>query len=291
MDKSLAKDTRFTTVPVYRQKRPEVALLRFSPSGILVFRQCRQRYKFLYIDKLGDKYGRPRPYFTMANHVHATLKDFLSLQPVQLRTAAIIEKLLQRNWRRYHVGFRDNQDEMRWQQKALAQLKAFVANHNVSVQPLMMEEAMKAEITPGLILRGRVDRVDREPDGSLHIIDYKTGSMPQEQDWTQLELYALITSKRFPWPVSKVSYFYLEPSLMQSAKVLVEKLERVHWDVLNIARRIHSEKKFRPRPGLWCGNCDFISICPRKTEAEPLAVAGGQLELWDDFTDDWGSNR
>ncbi len=283
-----SRHIRWTTVPVYGRGRSRVVPLRLSPSSILTFRQCRQRYKFLYVDKLGDQYGRPKPYFTMANHVHATVKDFLSLQPVQLRTTEAIEELLQRNWRRYCVGFRNHQDEMRWAQKALAQVRAFVANHDVSVQPLMMEEPMKVEITPGLVLRGRIDRVDRESDGTLHIIDYKTGTMPQEMDWTQLELHALITAKRFPWPVSKVSYFYLGSSVMHSTEMSVEELSRVHWEVLTVARKVHREKKFRPIPGLWCGNCDFISICPSKAEAQPQAAAAGQLELWDDL-DDWGS--
>ena len=170
MDKGLARDIRFTTVPIYRQKRKDVPPLRLSPSSILLFRQCQQCYKFLYIDKLGDQYRQPKPYFTMANHVHATLKDFLSLHPVQLRTSSAIQKLLQRNWRRYRVGFRDEDDEMRWAQKASAQLTTFVANYDVRVRPVMMEELLEAEITPGVILRGRIDRIDSEPDGSLHII-------------------------------------------------------------------------------------------------------------------------
>lgn len=288
MDKDLAGRTRFTTVPVYQKKRQDAPLLHLSPSSILAFRQCRQRYKFLYIDKLGDKYGRPRPYFTMANHVHATLRDFLSLKPASLRTPIAIEKLLKHNWRRYRIGFRDETDEMRWAEKALAQLKAFITNHEVSVQPLIMEKAMKTQITLGLVLRSRVDRIDREPDGSLHIIDYKTGNMPHEIDWTQLELETLIASRHLPWPVSKISYLYLNPSLMQSAEMSEKDLRRIHWDTLNIARKIHHERQFRPMPGPWCGTCDFISICPNKSEAQPLAQAAGQLELWDDLSDNWG---
>ena len=286
VDKGEAGDIRFTTVPVYQKKRPDVPMLRLSPSSIATFKQCEQRYKFLYIDRLGDQYGRPRPYFTMGNHVHATLRDFLSLHPVQLRTTDAIEKLLRHNWRRYRVGFRNHQDEIRWAQKAAAQLRQFVINHDVSVQPLMMEELMEVEVTTGLVLRGRIDRVDRESDSTLHIIDYKTGSMPEEQDWTQLELDALITSNRLPWTVSKISYLYLGPCVMQSTKMSAEKLRQVHWDVLTIARKVGRERKFHPAPGLWCGNCDFISICPSKTEAEPLAVASEQLELWDYLSDE-----
>ena len=39
-----------------------------------------------------------------------------------------------------------------------------------------MEELVKAEVRAGLFLRGRIGRVDREPDGSLYLIDYKTGN-------------------------------------------------------------------------------------------------------------------
>lgn len=281
MDNNSVGKIRLTTVPVYRRRKQEVTALCLSPSGVLVFRQCRQRYKFLYIDKLGEQYGRPRPYFTMANHVHATLKDFLSVHPTELRTPRAIEKLLWRNWRRYRIGFRNKADESRWAQKALAQLRAFVTNHDVGVQPVMMEEAMEVEITPGLILRGRIDRIDSESDGSLHIIDYKTGNLPDEIDWTQLELNALIVSKRLPRPVSKVSYLYLGPSVTHSMSISPDILRRVHWDVLTMARKVRREKKFSPTLGTWCSGCDFISICPRRTEAEQFAAPHGQLELWD----------
>jgi len=288
MEKNRIGEIRFTTVPVYRQLKPTVPPLHLSPSSIAIFKQCQQCYKFLYIDKLGEQYGKPRPYFTMANHVHATLRDFMSLQPVKLRTVASIEDLLRRNWQRYHVGFRDRYDELRWAKRALAQLGAFVNTQDVTAQPIMMEEPVEAEISAGLVLRGRIDRVDREPDGSLHLLDYKTGNPPHETDWEQLELHALILSKRLPWPISKMSYLYLRTSSMETTMMSLEGLRQVHWRVLNTARKIRREKQFRPRPGLWCGNCDFIPICSSKSEAEPLAAASEQLELWDNSGYDWG---
>jgi len=261
--------------------------LYLSPSSIAVFKQCRQRYKFLHVDKIGDTYGKPRPYFTMANHVHATLKEFLSLQPIGLRTAASAEDLLRKNWQRYRLGFRDKDDELRWAEKALAQLRAFVSTQDVSAQPIMMEVLVEAEISAGVVLRGRIDRVDRQPDGTLHIIDYKTGNTDAEIDWEQLELHALILSKRLPSPVSKISYLYLANSFMQSTAMSVNDLRQVHWRVLTTANKIRREKEFHPSPSPWCRNCDFISICPVKSETELVATASDQLEFWDNSEDDW----
>ena len=276
-------ETGFFTVPVYARKRAKAAPLRLSPTAIATFRQCRQRYKYLYIDKLGDRYSRSRPYFTMGNHVHATLKDLFKLWPPDQRTLQAMESLLQRNWRRFRTGFRNRDDERRWAEKALAQLRAFMANHDLSAQPVMLEEPVEAEITSGLILRGRVDRVDRELDGSLHIIDYKTGNLPGQIDWTQLELHALALDRCLPWPVRRVSYLYLGPSLLESMDIPAGRLEEIHWDLLGVARKVRRERQFRPAPGPWCGNCDFRSICPRSAEVPALNGAEGQLELWDDL--------
>jgi len=287
VEQSQPGDVKFTTVPVYRRVKPRVPPLYLSPTSISVFKQCHQRYKFLYIDGLGREYGRPKPYFTMANHVHATLRDFLSIRPVEARTPSAIEKLLRRNWRRYRVGFRDRDDEAKWVQKALTQLRAFVETQDIAVEPLMMEESLEVEITPGLILRCRVDRVDRQADGSLHIIDYKTGKVADEIDWTQLQLHAFVVSTRLPWPVSRISYLYLGSSSTQTITISPEDLRHAHWSVLNTARKVRHAKKFLPNPGLWCSTCDFISICPRKTQAEPLDEAAAQLGLWDELREDF----
>ena len=276
-------EVKFFSIPVYRRRQAEVAPLRLSPTAVSTFRQCRQLYKFLYIDKLGDKYSKPRPYYTMANHVHATLKDFFSLWPLERRTPEAMEDLLRQNWRRYQIGFRDKRDERRWADKALAQVRAFVLNHDVSRQPLMLEEPVEAQITPGLVLRGRIDRVDREADGSLHIIDYKTGNVPSEVDWMQLELHALALSRRLPSPVHRLSYLYLGPSVMQNVELPSGRLDEVRWELLTIARKVRRERHYRPRPGRWCGNCDFRSICPRSAAVEPETGAEGQLELWDNL--------
>jgi len=275
----------FYSASVGHRRRKNVDPLRLSPTAISSFRQCRQLYKFLYIDKLGDQYSRPKPYFTMGNHVHATLKDLLKLWPPERRTMQAAEALLRKNWRRYRTGFRNKEDEGRWAEKALSQLRAFMKNHDLSAQPLMLEEPVETEITPGLILRGRVDRVDRESDGSLHIIDYKTGNMPSEMDWSQLELHALAISRCSPFPVRRLSYLYLGPSTIESVGLPTGRLEEICWELLGVARQVRRERRYRAKSGPWCKGCDFMSICPRGADVGPANGIEGQLELWDDLDD------
>jgi len=122
-----------------------------------------------------------------------------------------------------------------------------------------------------------------QPDGSLHIIDYKTGNMPHETDWTQLRDYALLLSRQSRYPVRRLSYHYLSTGVTESADIGEDDLRRVQWELLATAGEVLREKRFRPRPGPWCGGCDFIPICPKGAALEPRADAEGQLELWRDF--------
>jgi putative RecB family exonuclease len=277
---------RFVEVPIFLRLRSKRPPLKLSPSGIAAFRRCPRLYKFIYIEKLGDRYRKPRPYFTMANHVHDTLRDFMTVVPVHRRTTETIEKLLRKNWKRYRVGFRGKEDELRWAEKALGQVRSFVAANDVAVTPFMVEASLESEITTGLILRGRIDRVDREEDGSLHIIDYKTGNMPELRDWTQLRMYALALSRRSPYPVRRLSYYYLGAGTVQSTRCGDGELDKARWELLTLAGRLLRERQYRSRPGIWCRDCDFKVICPRGDRSEEPSGADGQMDLWCDVWDD-----
>jgi DNA helicase-2/ATP-dependent DNA helicase PcrA len=61
-----------------------------------------------------------------------------------------------------------------------------------------------------VIVRGRIDAVYQCDDGTLEIVDFKTGDTPDEADWRQLELYAeaLVLLGIAAAPV-KLTYAYL----------------------------------------------------------------------------------
>lgn len=239
-------------------------MLKLSPTAVACFRQCPRQYRFRYVDHLGDEYGGPRPYFTMGNHVHDTLREFLTVVPLERRNMDTMTALLRRKWRRYRVGFRGPEDERRWAEKALGQLASFVTAHDLQVRPYLVEASLETRITTSLLLQARIDRVDLGADGTLHVIDYKTGNTPESSDWTQLRLNSLVLSRRSPYPVTQASFIYLSSGTMDTAAISQAVLDQARWDLLRTARAIGAEKRFGPHPGAVCRRCDFRPICPER---------------------------
>ena len=100
--------------------------------------------------------------------------------------------LFEAGWRRQ--GFGASDDELQYRDRAVAALARYHERHARSEStPVWLERSFAFAIGPHQ-LRGRVDRVDRLPDGGYELIDYKTGdpgSGPKLSGDVQLALYRL----------------------------------------------------------------------------------------------------
>ena len=95
-------------------------------------------------------------------------------------------------------------------------------------------------------MRGRVDRVDRLPDGDYELIDYKTGERKSEAELEndlQLALYRLAAREAWELEASTGSYYYV----LDADKVAGADQARRRR-----AGRAHraAGRRGRPRPGL-----------------------------------------
>lgn len=97
----------------------------------------------------------------------------------------------------------------RWRSIArrYAELQKSFENHQVVLES---EEQVEYRIDEGLVLCGRIDRMDEDKDGNRIVIDYKTGSKRISQDevqsgeQVQLTSYALMTK-----PLERAEYWWL----------------------------------------------------------------------------------
>ncbi len=204
----------------------------------------------------------------MGDHVHATLKDFMSVIPVQNRNLKVAHQLLRTKWRRLRKGFKDIKDEKKWGQKALLQIENFVRTQDLSTQPLLVEDYHNAQVDNNLTLLGRIDRVDKTND-ELFVIDYKTGKLkPAEIDPFQLFVYAIILGKKFRLPVKKASFHFLSENKTVDFEPKAEDLEKTLEKIKKQVKKILAEKAFKAAPNKYCSTCDFLEICPKKDQAK-----------------------
>jgi CRISPR/Cas system-associated exonuclease Cas4 (RecB family) len=114
-------------------------------------------------------------------------------------------------------------------------------------------------------LRGRVDRVDRLPDGGYELIDYKTGrprTASQLREDVQLSLYAVGAREAWDLDASRQSYLYV----LDDEKVPVphEDIDR-DWiaDTVGEVADGISSQGFEPTPSYAaCSICDYRIVCP-----------------------------
>ncbi|MBU0614163.1 PD-(D/E)XK nuclease family protein, partial [Patescibacteria group bacterium] len=116
----------------------------------------------------------------------------------------------------------------------------------------------------GIVLRGRIDRIDKI-DGGFEIIDYKTGTPKDKLTWDlkkQLVLYAIAAQECFDpvLEVKKLTYHYLENNSQISFEPSEKELQKLKDEILSVVEKI-TFSDFAATPGMQCAWCDFKDIC------------------------------
>ena len=147
-------------------------------------------------------------------------------------------------------------------------LKIFYASQKDNwTIPVTLEGFFKIKVGEYLI-NGRIDRIDKLADGSLEIIDYKTGKGKEKlstDDKQQLLIYQ-IAAQSLPeykniGEVSQLTFYYVNDDLRQSfigKDKDIEKLKEKLLDTINKIRAGNFEAT--PEKHL-CSYCEYKEIC------------------------------
>jgi RecB family exonuclease len=136
----------------------------------------------------------------------------------------------------------------------------------IDARPFMVEPYFQHEIEPGILLFGRVDRIDEEPDGTLHLIDYKGGTDLGEIETSQLALYALLVEAKLGRTVSKASFWYLDDGQTWTMDFSAEDKRRAREELLVTARDMESVSEFPPTIAPHCAICPYLKVCDFRKE-------------------------
>ncbi len=122
----------------------------------------------------------------------------------------------------------------------------------------------------GHIVRGRVDAVYTHADGTVEVVDFKTGRPPAEGDpssETQLRIYTVAAVDAWEKDPASVraTYLYLQgdgsPAVAVTVAVTPELIDAARTELHAAIVRIDGGDAATV-PGAWCARCDFASVCP-----------------------------
>jgi DNA helicase-2/ATP-dependent DNA helicase PcrA len=178
-------------------------------------------------------------------------------------TPDTLMSLFETGWRR--LGFGESNEERQLHEKAVAALERYHQRFGADAgSPVWFERNFSFRIGPHM-LRGRVDRVDRLPDGSYELIDYKTGrarTPSQLKDDIQLSLYQIGARESWRLDSSRQSYYYVLDDEKVPLEPSQEDVIRIQDTATEVATAILAQE-FEPTPSYSvCSICDFQLICP-----------------------------
>jgi DNA helicase-2/ATP-dependent DNA helicase PcrA len=140
---------------------------------------------------------------------------------------------------------------------------------------LMQQTPVAGKRLDGIVMNGKIDRIDTLPDGSQRVVDYKTGHdkggaqalRTYVGKEIQLAIYKYAGARELGVDADTLTYFFLEnPNPVIEAEATDEHVAEVRKTIDEVADRIIS-LDFTPDPDFQkCRTCPFKHVCPA-TEA------------------------
>jgi DNA helicase-2/ATP-dependent DNA helicase PcrA len=235
--------------------------LSLSASDLTLYLTCPLKYKFARV------FGIPQePTINQRFGIlfHNVLERFHKEPPAnESEGLRMLNRLFEQGWRR--TGFGNSDDELQFRDRAREALRLYWERERLAEgEPVWLEKKFDFKVGDHHV-RGRVDRVDRLPDGDYELIDYKTGERKSEEDLDsdlQLALYRMAAREAWGIEASTGSYYYVLDGDKVPAPTRSDDAERVERTVLQVGEGILSQD-FEPRPSpKVCSWCDYRLICP-----------------------------
>jgi DNA helicase-2/ATP-dependent DNA helicase PcrA len=234
--------------------------LSLSASDLTLYLTCPLKYKFARVFGIPQE---PTINQRFGILMHNVLERFHKEPPEPGTELRALNGLFESGWRR--GGFGTSDDEMQYRDRGKEALRLYWERERVTEsEPVWLERKFDFKVADHHV-RGRVDRVDRLPDGDYELIDYKTGERKTEEDLDsdlQLALYRMAARETWEIEAAYASYDYVLDAEKVAAPTRPDDAERVERTVITVGEGVLSQD-FEPRPSpSVCSWCDYRLVCP-----------------------------
>jgi RecB family exonuclease len=256
--------------------RPVPRKPTLSPSKITTYLACPVKYRWTYVDDRGKWYLRSKSYYSFGSTLHRVLERFHDQGDTGVTTTEEVMAAYEESW--IDAGF-SSAEEMA---EAFGEGKQILERHvqEAAARPrtaktIFVERQFRHDLGEFALI-GRVDRVDEHEDGSLEIIDYKSGRESVDQEDVSGDIamacYQLLLRRKFPDKKVSATIIALRTGSQATASMTDEELAEFENDVKTLGGEILHEDYaelipvFKPL----CPHCDFIPLCRKHPEFTEL---------------------
>jgi len=252
--------------------------MRLSYSQIDWFLRCPYIFKYQYIDKHRLPSGKAAVFGGLMHKVLEFIHKDSLLTPTPTQAMQFFEQKWEKN--NLEKYFKTKIDAEKHYEEGLRIIKDYYESNDFSkIKILALEKRFEIPLIDkngeSHILSGIIDRIDKMPDETLEVIDYKTSvSMKTEREIKsdlQLSIYYLGLNSLWPDMVKKhqgkvkAGLYFLRHGEKISTEKTQEELNETKNKLLgyikNIKRAI-TENKFPAKPSSLCKYEPYNDICP-----------------------------
>lgn len=239
--------------------------LRLSLSKTKTFLNCKKQYKYNYILKIPQQ---EQIYHTFGKFAHKILEDFHNSYINGSKES--FSKEMNIAWKNAVNEFSAKlTPELRKECWGIVDsyLKKIykLQKQNLLPDVLFCEKDFSINLKEDLVLNGAIDRIQRDKDGILHVVDYKTTKNKKylKDDYFQLITYAFVLLQDYP-DEQKIrgSYSLLrhnfEDVVFEFSK---EDILKIKDKYINYADQIIKEVDFAANVNNLCPWCPYASLC------------------------------
>ncbi|MBN9503079.1 MAG: hypothetical protein BGO01_08060 [Armatimonadetes bacterium 55-13] len=250
-----------------------------SPTKITTYLACPVKFRFTYKDSRGKWYMRAKSYYSFGTTLHRVLERFHDEGDIGVQTTDQAVAAMEESW--IDAGF-SSAEEM---QEAFSEGKTILERYvnaakdrPSNVHTLMVERMIKMPF-PEFDLVGRVDRVDEHEDGTLEIVDYKSGRelVSEEDVRTDLAMcaYQLMLHHLYPDRGIRATIIALRSGAEASYSLTQDERSEFAHDLEQLGLQILRTEydQLTPKPKELCRGCDFLPLCRTYPDFELLTTA------------------
>ncbi len=234
------------------------------------------KYRWTYLDEKGRWYLRSKSYYSFGSTLHKVLQRFHDAGDVGVSTTEEVLAAYEDSW--IDAGFASAEEK----QEAFGEGKEILERHvqqtiatPSKAKVLLVEKQLRMALCEEFDLIGRVDRVDEHPDGTLEVVDYKSGRPSVSQEDVQSDLamgiYQLLLSEKFPGRPVQATIVALRTGDRATYGLSVTDLDVLRQDLEELGKSILNKNWEETLPiakGL-CDTCDFLTLCRQYPDFNP----------------------